>query len=258
MLVITYIYFGTGYIFIGKIIENGMKILALAVGIVFIILSLREKDKLMRFLAIGSAGQIIFSIISLVLILTHTTDGSLLTTALFYFELSIVVAVFFFLLGLTYKNRHDLIEKTKEKEAMKLEVEKKSFETQLAVIKAQQEERNRISADMHDDLGAGMTTIRLFSELAKTKMGENIIPEIEKISASSNELLNKMNAIIWSMSSSNDSLGNMVAYVRSYALEYFENTGIDCRITIPESLPELEVSGRNKKKCFFSSKRGIE
>jgi len=257
LLLFTYLHFATGNILLGKILENLMKILAMALGTVFIILGLRNNDKLMKYLAIGSAAQIFFSIVSLLLIFFPLRGSELLKSALFYFEVSIIMAVFFFLLGLTYKNRRELIEKTKEQEAMKLEVEKKGFETQLAVIKAQQEERNRISADMHDDLGAGMTTIRLFSELAKTKMGDKTIPEIDKISASANELLNKMNAIIWSMSSSNDSLGNMIAYIRSYALDYFENTGIECKITIPESLPELEVSGEIRRNIFLVVKEAL-
>jgi signal transduction histidine kinase len=58
----------------------------------------------------------------------------------------------------------------------------------LTVFKAQQEERNRISADMHDDLGAGMTSIRLYSELAKSRVKDQDIPEIDKISSSANEL----------------------------------------------------------------------
>ena len=140
---------------------------------------------------------------------------------------------------------------------MKMDAEMKVFETKLAVINAQQEERNRISADMHDDLGAGMTTIRLFSELAKSKMGDKVMPEIEKISVSADELLNKMNAIIWSMSSSNDTLGNMVAYIRSYALEYFENTGIKCRISIPDDLPELVVSGLIRRNVFLVVKEAL-
>ena len=257
MIVFTYVHFALGDILIGGIIENMMKILAMAIGTVFIVLGLRDKDKLMQFLAIGSAAQIFFSIVSLVLIFLHSDGSVILKSALFYFEISIIMAVFFFLLGLTYKNRRELVEKTMERETMKLEVEKKGFETQLAVIKAQQEERNRISADMHDDLGAGMTSIRLFSELAKTKMGNMIIPEIEKISASADELLNKMNAIIWSMSSSNDTLGNMVAYIRSYALEYFDNTGITCKIFIPEHLPELEVSGEIRRNVFLVVKETL-
>ncbi|MBK8496222.1 MAG: hypothetical protein IPL50_15320 [Chitinophagaceae bacterium] len=160
-------------------------------------------------------------------------------------------------MGLNYKNRSEIISGIKEQEALKLEAEKKEFETQLAIIKAQQEERNRISADMHDDLGAGMTTISLYSELAKTKLKDNPIPEIDKISSSANELLNKMNAIIWSMSSSNDSLNNMIGYIRSYAQEYFENTGVTCRISIPDNLPNIEVIGEIRRNVFLVVKEAL-
>ncbi len=257
MFIFSYVHFETNNIILGDIIENSMKILALLIGMVFIVKGLRDEDRPMKYLAMGSAAQIFFSIISLVIILSGRQPTSLLNSALFYFEVGIIMALFFFLLGLTYQNRHELIKKTKEQEATKLEVEKKVFETKLAVINAQQEERNRISADMHDDLGAGMTSIRLFSELAKAKMGDKVIPEIEKISASADELLNKMNAIIWSMSSSNDSLGNMIAYIRSYGLDYFENTGIDCRVTIPEDLPEMEVSGIIRRNVFLVIKEAL-
>ena len=104
--------------------------------------------------------------------------------------------------------------------AIRLNEEKAAYETKLAIIEAKQAERNRISADMHDDLGAGMTTIRLYSELAKKKLSGQNIPGDRKISFSANALLVKMNAIIWSMSSSNDTLDNMIAYIRSYALEF--------------------------------------
>ena len=88
-------------------------------------------------------------------------------------------------------------------------------------------------------------------------MGETVMPEIEKISASADELLNKMNAIIWSMSSSNDTLGNMVAYIRSYALEYLDSTGIDCKTSMPENLPELEVSGEVRRNIFLVVKEAL-
>src|SRR5437868_14579805 len=66
-----------------------------------------------------------------------------------------------------------------------------------------------------------------------------------------------MNAIIWSMSSSNDSLGNLTAYIRSYALEYFEGTGVDCRITIPEDLPNIEVIGEIRRNVFLVVKEAL-
>lgn len=239
------------------ILENAMKFLILALGVFFIIMAFRQKNRLLNYIAAGNAALVGFSAISLAFIMLNIKASGLLNDAIFYYDLGIIAELIFFLLGLTYKNRSEIIERIKEQEAYKLEAEKREFESQLAIMRAQQDERNRISADMHDDLGAGMTTIRLYSELAKNKLLDNPIPEIDKISSSSNELLNKMNAIIWSMSSSNDSLGNLTAYIRSYALEYFEGTGIDCRISIPDNLPNIEVIGEIRRNIFLVVKEAL-
>ena len=238
-------------------LESTMKILFLLLGAAFIYLALKQKDRLFNYIAAGNAMLVLFSLISLIILLLNVKPTAIYRYSLFYYNTGIALEMAFFLMGLTYKNRNELISEIKKQEALKLDVEKKEFQTQLTVMKAQQEERNRISADMHDDLGAGMTTISLYSELAKTKLTNNPIPEIEKISSAANELLTKMNAIIWSMSSSNDSLGNMIAYVRIYALEYFEDTGIKCKIDIPENLPNIEVIGAIRRNVFLVVKEAL-
>ena len=257
LMTYTILHFFTNLYPVQSMLENMIKFLILGIGVFFVVLALRQRNRLLNYLAAGNAALVVFSAISLGIIWSNIRTFSIFTSSAFYYYLGIVIELSFFLLGLTYKNRNELIERTKEQEAMKLAAEKKDFETQIAMMKVQQEERNRISADMHDDLGAGMTTIRLYSELAKKKLGDNPVPEIDKISSSSNELLNKMNAIIWSMSSSNDSLGNLTSYIRSYALEYFENTGIDCRISIPENLPNIEVSGEIRRNVFLVVKEAL-
>ena len=238
-------------------LESTMKILFLLLGIAFIYLALKQKDRLFNYIAAGNAMLVLFSLISLIMLLLNVKPTEIYLHSLFYYNIGIALELSFFLMGLTYKNRNELISGIKKQEALKLDAEKKDFQTQLAVIKAQQEERNRISADMHDDLGAGMTTISLYSALAKTKLANNPIAEIEKISSAANELLTKMNAIIWSMSSSNDSLSNMIAYVRSYALEYFEDTGIKCKIDIVENLPNIEVIGTIRRNVFLVVKEAL-
>ncbi|HQW83097.1 MAG TPA: 7TM diverse intracellular signaling domain-containing protein [Ferruginibacter sp.] len=238
-------------------LENIMKFIILSIGITFIYLALKKRNKLFNYIAAGNAILVLFSIISFLIILMGVRTYSLFKSSLFYYYIGIVLELTFFLLGLNYKNKNELIKRIKEQEALKLEAEKTEYENQIAIIKAQQEVRNRISADMHDDLGAGMTTIRLYSEMAKRKLTDNPIPEINKISTSANDLLNKMNAIIWSMSSSNDSLYNMIAYIRSYALEYFEDTGIDCKISIAEKLPNIEVTGEIRRNVFMVVKEAL-
>ncbi|MEP6674942.1 MAG: 7TM diverse intracellular signaling domain-containing protein [Ferruginibacter sp.] len=251
------IHFLTPYYKIEWAIGYVMKFIAIGLGIVYIVIAIRQKkNKLLYYLAAGNAFSIIFSSIALTLIILNIRPVNLWTSSLFYTELGIVLELIFFLYGLAYKNRSELIERTRMEEAIKLETEKQTFERQLAVLQAQQKERNRISADMHDDLGSGMTAIRLYSELAKKKI-TSPMPEIDKISSSADELINKMNAIIWTMSSSNDSLGNLVAYIRSYALEYLEDKGINCTINIDNKDPNLVVPGIIRRNVFLIVKETL-
>jgi len=83
------------------------------------------------------------------------------------------------------------------------------------------------------------------------------MPEIEKISSSANDLLGKMNAIIWSMSPTNDTLANLIAYIRSYALEFFENTAIRCEMMVKEDIPVIEMSGIKRRNVFLALKEAL-
>ncbi len=239
-------------------LENTMKILMLIIALLFIALAFIQKNRLINYLAFGVGTQLLFSSISLALGLAKSKAEYIYNSPIFYFELGIICSLISFLLGLFYKNRLELITKIKEQEAMKLEVERQSFENKLTVYKTQQEERNRISADMHDDLGAGMTTIRLYSELAKTRLEGQVVPELNKISSSANELIDNMNAIIWSMNNQNDSLENMIGYIRRYAMEYLENTGIKPTVQIPEKLPNLVINGTIRRNIFLVIKEALQ
>ena len=258
LVIFTYLNFFTEALKLQSLLENCMKITALLVGISYIITSFVQKNRLLNYLAAGNVMLIGFSIISFYFLLFPLHNKGLFSYAILYYELGVVSEIIFFMLGLTYKNRIEIIDKTKEQEMLKLETERQSYETKLAVLNAQQQERNRISADMHDDLGAGITAIRLYSELAKAKLTEpGSMIEIERISSSANELLNNMNAIIWTMSSDNDSLADMVSYIRSYSQEYFENTPIECKIIIPDNLPEIIVSGQIRRNVFLVIKEAL-
>ena len=177
----TYLNFFTGTYQPQYYLENIIKFLILIIGILLIYLAVKQRNRLFNYIAAGNAVLITFSLISLAIILGGLRPTKIYYSAIFYYNTGIVFELFFFLLGLTYKNRSELIKGIKEQEALKLEAEKQAYETQIAVIKAQQAERNRISADMHDDLGAGMTTISMYSELAKTKLINNPVRHVAHV-----------------------------------------------------------------------------
>jgi signal transduction histidine kinase len=256
------IYFFTERYVTLVILENYViKVFLCMIGILFIVYSFRRKSTLLKYLAWGNVCLILFSILSLCMIVFNWTfvpgdRQSVLNRPLFYYELGIVFELILFLSGLAYKNRRDIIEQVRERERFKLENERKEFEKQMAVMAAQQDERNRISADMHDELGSGVTAIRLMSEIVKTKMKQTALPEIDKISNSANDLLNKMNTIIWTMKSSNDTLESLIAYIRAHAIEFFDGTPIDCSVHV-EDVPDVEMSGEKRRNIFLSVKEGL-
>jgi signal transduction histidine kinase len=88
-------------------------------------------------------------------------------------------------------------------------------------------------------------------------MKENVPVEIEKISNSANEVLNKMNAIVWSMNSSNDTLDSLIYYIRAYSIEYFDATSIECKVVMPATIPFQEISGDKRRNIFLCVKETL-
>ncbi|HLZ86193.1 MAG TPA: 7TM diverse intracellular signaling domain-containing protein [Puia sp.] len=253
-------YFFSADFRIANNLETAIKLVLLATSIIFIIKGLSYHNRLMNYIVMGNISLCLLSIISLVMISTNikiASGVSVLNASLFHYEVGITIETLFFLFALTYKNKMEIIVSIQKEEKMKLETERKEMEKQVAVLAAKQDERNRISVDMHDELGSGVTAIRLMSEIVKSKMKDQTLPEIDKISNSANELINKMNTIIWTMTSSNDSVENLIAYIRSYAVEFFENTAIDCYFTMPASIPPREISGEKRRNIFLSVKEAL-
>jgi signal transduction histidine kinase len=256
------IYFFTDKYIILNTLENYViKVQIFITGVIVVIYSFKKKDPLLNYLAAGNIALIFFSIISLGMLMFRWTfvpnnPTSVFNRSLFYYEIGLICELALFLFGLAYKNKKDIIAQVKERESYKLEAERKEFEKQMAIMAVRQEERDRISADMHDDLGSGVTAIRLMSEIVKSKMNTEQYPEIDKISNSANELLGKMNSIIWTMKSSNDTLESLVAYLRSYATEYFDGTAVDCIMEV-QNIIEREVTGEKRRNIFLSFKETL-
>ena len=261
LLLYSYLHFFTDNFNLENNVENASKLLLLLMVLIFLVYSIRNwKDKLMRYLFWGNLFLFLFSVISqLSVMMEHLFKDlpGIFSSALFYYEIGLFLELVFFLAGLNHKNRRSIIQRTKETETLKAQNLMQQYEKEIAVFKAQQSERERISADMHDELGSGMTAIRLMSEIARNKMKENTPVEIHKISQSADEVLNKMNAIIWSMNSGNDTLDNLLSYIRSYSLEYLDNTNIDCKVEIPDEIPDKEITGDKRRNVFLCVKETL-
>lgn len=122
-----------------------------------------------------------------------------------------------------------------------------------------EKERNRISKDMHDDLGSGLTKIAILSEVAKRKINdpEAAKPQIENISDSARELVDNLNQIIWVLNPENDSLPNLAAYIREYADRFLEPLGIALRCEFPEQIEKHILSEEARRNVFLVVKEAL-
>lgn len=123
-------------------------------------------------------------------------------------------------------------------------------------------ERERIIADLHDDVGGGLSSIRMMSDLMghqKTgTVNQEQINFSHKISDTAKEIASRMNTIIWSLNTENDSLQSFTEYARQFGLSYFEGSSILFQFNITGNLPlHTELSGVLRKNLFLIIKEAL-
>lgn len=137
----------------------------------------------------------------------------------------------------------------------KLMQQRSILEKQQAIEK----ERTRIATDMHDDLGAGLSRIKFLSETIglKKQQEQPIDEDINKIREYSHEMIDKMGEIVWALNEKNDSLSDLIAYTRSYAVEYLSQNGIKYNIETPQQMPVNFVSGEFRRNIYLTVKEAL-
>lgn len=128
---------------------------------------------------------------------------------------------------------------TLQKKKMELMEKETAWERERSVLKGQLEERNRISRELHDDLGASLTSIALSGEMMKSKNPE-MKEDLHIITSSANDIVDTLNEIVWSLNSRNDSLQGLVAYIRKFASGYLDK--LDIHFEYKEALPDEDIS----------------
>jgi signal transduction histidine kinase/ligand-binding sensor domain-containing protein len=120
-------------------------------------------------------------------------------------------------------------------------------------------ERSRIAQDIHDELGANLTSIGWLADRGQKRQTEPtaVSHELEKIAVTARESLAAMDAIVWALNSRNDSLENFANYISHFANEFFRPTSIRCRLDIPTNLPEQAMSTEARHHLFLAVKEAL-
>lgn len=113
----------------------------------------------------------------------------------------------------------------------------------IARLQREQEKENirkHIYRDLHDEIGAGLSRIKLISGMVQMK--PEVKPEdLSQMSNSIDEVTGKLREIVWGMNSSNEWLHKMVQKMQSIAEEMLFDSEIQSRFDIDVSFPEISL-----------------
>lgn len=173
-----------------------------------------------------------------------------------FFCILIFIILFIVFVVIIY-NRKQLLY-LKEKQLKEAEHQNQLLQKELEKQKSIERERERISHDMHDDLGAGISALKLQAEFLKQKADDDDLKnDIEELLKTSEEMNHSMREMLWSLNSENDTLGSFIDYSIMYAQNFLKKTMIQLITESKSVIPETIISTEQRRNLFLCLKEAL-
>ena len=130
---------------------------------------------------------------------------------------------------------------------------KQKLERQLAIEKL----RNKISSDLHDDVGSVLAGISMQSEILSLKSGDSDKKELVEISVMSRDAMDKMRDIVWAMNSNRDKYENLIDRMIDFAEKQFSRSSLDFTFDVIEIEGSQTLNPDLRQNLYFIFKESI-
>lgn len=126
-------------------------------------------------------------------------------------------------------------------------------------LKETQRLRNRIAADLHDEIGSTLSSISILSEIVAFQQKKNEFkPEIMlQVSNDAREVIDKMDDIIWTIHPENDDFYNLETRLKSFAIPLFESKDIDFKFDFSPELEAVKIDMGKRRDIYLILKEAI-
>jgi signal transduction histidine kinase len=121
-------------------------------------------------------------------------------------------------------------------------------------------ERARIAQDLHDELGSSLTRIALLSDLlAKEHRSDpaQAAARASKISQTSTQTVRALEEIVWALRPGSDTVQSLMEYLSHFAMELFEGDTAQCRLDLPEFIPDRSLPPEMRHNIFLIVKEAL-
>lgn len=120
--------------------------------------------------------------------------------------------------------------------------------------------KSKLAADLHDNIGSGLTEISILSELVAAETGINNLSTTEKLNHISNisrELIDNMSDIVWMVNPKRDSLHDLLLRLKDSYADLFTQLGISFKTHNLEELENIRLPMDCKQNLYLIFKEGI-
>lgn len=128
-------------------------------------------------------------------------------------------------------------------------------------LNKKQEIRNKIAQDLHDSMGSTLSSISVYSQVAKIykqqQKEEQLQQTLEKISETSSEMISEMNDIVWAINPRNDHMEVIVQRMESYAKPLLAAKQIQFSFTYDESIRLINLEMTKRKNFYLIFKEAV-
>ncbi|MBA2249414.1 MAG: hypothetical protein H0W12_04405 [Chitinophagaceae bacterium] len=113
--------------------------------------------------------------------------------------------------------------------------------------------RNRISSELHDDIGTKLTNINILSTLTTQAMDDPDKAKelLSRISSEVQTSADALDDIVWNINTKNDSLQEIIPRMRRYATEVFADKKVQFDVKVPENIQHLKFSMEKRHDVYL-------
>ena len=121
--------------------------------------------------------------------------------------------------------------------------------------------RNKIAQDLHDNVGSTLSSISVYSQVAKIYQQqqklEPLQDTLEKISATSSEMISEMNDIVWAINPRNDNMETILQRMESFARPLLASQEVKFHFSYVPGIQHQHLEMAKRKNFYLIFKEAI-
>ncbi|MBL0305640.1 MAG: hypothetical protein IPQ25_06280 [Chitinophagaceae bacterium] len=127
-------------------------------------------------------------------------------------------------------------------------------------LKKMHQLRTKISQDLHDEVGATLTSISFLSEVARKQTSDTdapVVKTLDKIGEYSREMIGEINDIVWAINPANDKFDKITDRMKNFALPLLSAKNIRLEFKADDELLNYSLGMEQRKNLYLVFKEAV-